>query len=559
MGKNMLQKGTLLQDRFLIEEQIGLGGMGAVYMAVDQKFGSKVAIKETFYSAELAEAFEREARLLNGLHHPVLPHVSDYFSEGDEHLLVMEYIEGEDLSEILKRGETLPFDDVIRWTLELLDALDYLHSQDPPIIHRDIKPNNLKVTSRGNIVLLDFGLAKETSANTLGMNSVFGYSRRYSPLEQIEGTGTDTRSDLFALGATVFHLLTGTPPVDVLARASAIVAGQPDPLRLASDLNPTVPLSFSKIIRSSLELNADKRFLSAPAMKNALEFAVAGDTPVNEAPVSVQPASAPVNMPPPAPVESFAALEAFRDDTDPELVVQNAGPETVEPVPAFDGPREQTVPILEASTDEQPNIPAAEGPNIAAGSAYSAPNVMTPVWAFAANAFRRSPILWAMAILALASIVTYSVYLSTGPATATADNGIQNVAGTGTGDSTGNSPSTEVPLSGAEPAAADAKKVDQKAAVPPRKKDQPSTARSGEQTESEAEPEPDPNADLPERPRVVEERTKSANKKRNRKPPPAEYYQPPASDIEVIMTGEPPPRRDRRPRKPHSGDPDNPD
>jgi serine/threonine protein kinase len=110
------------------------------------------------------------------------------------------------------------------------------------------------------------------------MNSVFGYSRRYSPLEQIEGTGTDTRSDLFALGATVFHLLTGTPPVDVLARASAIVAGQPDPLRLASDLNPTVPLSFSKIIMSSLELNADKRFLSAAAMKNALEFAVAGDT-----------------------------------------------------------------------------------------------------------------------------------------------------------------------------------------------------------------------------------------------------------------------------------------
>jgi serine/threonine protein kinase len=131
MGKNMLKAGTLLQDRFLIEEQIGLGGMGAVYMAVDQKFGSKVAIKETFYSAELAEAFEREARLLNGLHHPVLPHVSDYFSEGDEHFLVMEYIEGEDLSEILKRGETLPFDDVIRWTLELLDALDYLHSQDP--------------------------------------------------------------------------------------------------------------------------------------------------------------------------------------------------------------------------------------------------------------------------------------------------------------------------------------------------------------------------------------------------------------------------------------------
>src|SRR6187549_4011978 len=112
----MLNRGTLLQDRFLIEGRIGVGGMGDVYLATDQKFGSRVAIKETFYeNRELTEAFEREARLLNSLHHPVLPHVSDHFSEGEQSFLVMEYIEGDDLSEILKRGELPLIDDVIRW------------------------------------------------------------------------------------------------------------------------------------------------------------------------------------------------------------------------------------------------------------------------------------------------------------------------------------------------------------------------------------------------------------------------------------------------------------
>jgi serine/threonine protein kinase len=278
MGMRMLENGTILQDRFLIDERIGVGGMGAVYLATDQKFGSRVAVKQTFYdNAELAEAFEREARLLNTLHHPVLPHVSDFFSEGGEMLLVMEYIDGEDLSEVLKRGERPAIDDVVSWTRELLDALDYLHSQEPPIIHRDIKPNNLKRTPRGNIVLLDFGLAKETSGNKLGMRSVFGYSRRYSPLEQIEGAGTDVRSDIFSLGATIFHLLTGEPPIDVLARVSAVVAGRPDPLKLASEMNPEVPPGFAAVSRSALELNPDHRFISAAAMRSATEHAVGTD------------------------------------------------------------------------------------------------------------------------------------------------------------------------------------------------------------------------------------------------------------------------------------------
>ena len=302
----MIEPGTILQDRFLVEEQIGVGGMGAVYRAVDQKFGTSVAIKETFYNdPALAEAFEREARLLNGLHHPLFPHVSDHFVEGNGHFLVMEYIEGEDLSALLKRGERFSVETVVGWTRDLLDGLDHLHSQDPPIIHRDVKPSNLRLTLRGNLVLLDFGMAKETSGDTQGMRSVFGYSRRYSPLEQIEGTGTDVRSDIFSLGATVYHLLSGSPPIDVLARASAIVAGRPDPLQLASELGPEIPNAIAAVIHSALALDPDKRFVSARSMWNSLEAAMSAESSA-AAPVGVA-----ISRPA---VEEFPALEAFEND-----------------------------------------------------------------------------------------------------------------------------------------------------------------------------------------------------------------------------------------------------
>jgi len=314
----MIEIGTLLQNRYLIEKQIGAGGMGAVYLAIDRRFDSYVAIKETFYKHdELGEAFEREARLLNSLLHPVLPHVSDYFTENNGHFLVMQYIEGEDLFEILKRDGAFPVADVLRWLDNLLDALDYLHSHEPPVIHRDIKPQNLKITPRGDIILLDFGLAKLNSADTTGVKSVFGYSRKYSPLEQIQGTGTDARSDIFSLGAATYHLLTGNPPVDVLARAASIVAGNPDPLQLASELNDQIPVHVAELLRTSLALNAAGRFVSAKAMRAALENAVKKDAPENEetlpepiiaAPVPIDGAIISVEE------ENFPALASFAAD-----------------------------------------------------------------------------------------------------------------------------------------------------------------------------------------------------------------------------------------------------
>ena len=279
----MIEIGTLLQDRYLIEKQLGAGGMGAVYLAVDQRFGNRVAIKETFYkNDELGEAFKREARLLNSLHHPVLPHVSDFFTESGGNFLVMQFIEGEDLSEILKRESAFPVADVLRWMDSLLEALDYLHAQEPPIIHHDIKPHNLKLNDRGEIMLLDFGLAKLNSEDNSDEKKVFGFSLKYSPLEQIQGMATDARSDIFSLGATAYHLLTGTPPVDVLTRASEIVAGKPDPLRTANEINSAVSPALANVLNSALALNSAGRFYSAKAMRMALKNAINLDQTANQ-------------------------------------------------------------------------------------------------------------------------------------------------------------------------------------------------------------------------------------------------------------------------------------
>lgn len=273
----MIAPNTLLQNRYLVLNQIGQGGMGAVYIATDQRFGSTVALKETFFDdPNLRKAFEREARLLNHLRHAALPRVSDHFMEDEGQFLVMEYIAGDDLSEKLKeRGGAFPVSEVLNWADQLLDALDYLHTQEPPVIHRDIKPQNLKLTPRNAIVLLDFGLAKGTPMQTkvTATGSVFGYSRHYAPLEQIQGVGTDPRSDIYSLGATLYHLMTGEPPPDALTRATSVLNGQPDPLRPASEVHAQVSPSVAEVIHRAMALNANERPQTAVLMREALREA----------------------------------------------------------------------------------------------------------------------------------------------------------------------------------------------------------------------------------------------------------------------------------------------
>jgi serine/threonine protein kinase len=270
----MLTPETILQGRYRIIRQLGQGGMGAVYEAVDQRLDTTVALKETLFSEErLRKQFEREARLLARLHHPALPRVSDHFSEGDGQFLVMQYIPGDDLSEMMtrKRGP-FPADQVLTWADQLLDALDYLHTQDPQIVHRDIKPQNLKLTSRGQIILLDFGLAKGQAGDISRVTtaaSIFGYTPNYAPLEQIQGLGTDSRSDLYSLAATLYHLLTGVKPPDALTRAAALVNGQPDPLAPASVANPEVAPEVASVLAKAMAQNREQRYASAADMQRA--------------------------------------------------------------------------------------------------------------------------------------------------------------------------------------------------------------------------------------------------------------------------------------------------
>ncbi len=283
----MLEENTLLKDRYRIRHQIGKGGMGTVYIAKDENLGTTVAVKQNFYEEpRLIEAFKREARLLASLRHSALPQVKDYFIDTAGQFLVMEYIGGDDLGTILEKrkhkiapaGEVKPFDvdEVIRWAEQLLDALDYLHRRGEPVIHRDIKPANLKLAERSQIILLDFGLAKgkpEWMTRVTTTGSIHGYTPNYAPLEQIRGLGTDPRSDLYALGATLYHLVTGTPPVDAATRADAILGGEPDALPAASEINPGVPQSISAVLMKAMEVHRNRRPATAADLLNLLRDA----------------------------------------------------------------------------------------------------------------------------------------------------------------------------------------------------------------------------------------------------------------------------------------------
>src|SRR5438132_851489 len=268
----MIEAGQTLQQRFRIDRQIGQGGMGAVYIATDERFGSTVAIKETLCMDDnFRKAIEREARLLNSLKHSALPRVSDHFEEENSQFLVMEYIAGEDVASILDR-EQKPFesDQVLKWADQLLDALDYLHSQDNPVVHRDIKPQNLKITPQGQIILLDFGLAKGNptdASHQTAAKSIFGYSRNYASLEQIQGTGTDPRSDLYSLAATLHHLITGIAPEDALTRAMSVLSQRDDPLVPANVLRPAISAGIAGVLMKAMDLNAGQRPTTAAAMR----------------------------------------------------------------------------------------------------------------------------------------------------------------------------------------------------------------------------------------------------------------------------------------------------
>src|SRR5215213_7449596 len=274
-----LAPNTLLQNRYLIVHLIGKGGMGEVYLAVDQRLGSAIALKRTLHGddVQLGDAFEREARTLARLRHPALPKVSDHFIENGNQFLVMEHISGDDLSKRLTATQKpFPLSWVLFWADQLLDALAYLHSHEPPIIHRDIKPQNLKLTDDNNIVLLDFGLSKNSTGQTMASGSggstgsVVGYTPHYAPMEQIRGTGTNPRSDIYSLSATLYQLLTNVVPPDALSRADFLLSGKTDPIAPINEVNPEIPKSISDVVLKGMSISQDQRFADAREMQRIL-------------------------------------------------------------------------------------------------------------------------------------------------------------------------------------------------------------------------------------------------------------------------------------------------
>ncbi len=251
-----LSPDTLLRDRYRIIRLLGKGGMGAVYLAYDTSLENQVAVKLNHnISAHAAQQFLREAQLLAMLRHPNLPRVSDYFVQADTQFLVMDYIAGEDLSQLLEKQGRLPLEQVLPWVEQLGSALDYMHRQNPPVIHRDIKPGNIKLTAEGEALLVDFGIAKASDASQATATGAVGYTPGYAPPEQYGSGHTGPFSDQYAFAATIYTLLTGQKPVDAVQR----VLGQAV-LTPPATLNPALPRSVCAALEKALNLRPNDRF-----------------------------------------------------------------------------------------------------------------------------------------------------------------------------------------------------------------------------------------------------------------------------------------------------------
>ena len=262
-----MERGSLLNKRYRIVEILGQGGMAAVYRAIDENLGVEVAVKENLFTTEeYARQFRLEATILANLRHPNLPRVTDHFVIEDQgQYLVMDYIEGEDLRQRMDRLGALPEQEVIVIGVALCDALTYMHTRRPMVLHRDIKPGNVRITPHGHIYLVDFGLAKVVQGREATSTGARAMTPGYSPPEQYGTARTDHRSDIYSLGATLFSAMTDALPEDGLARAME----QADLTPLTSH-NPKVSRRVAGVLEKCLEVRPDNRYQTAEELKNDL-------------------------------------------------------------------------------------------------------------------------------------------------------------------------------------------------------------------------------------------------------------------------------------------------
>ena len=304
-----LSPGQTLKERYRIVALLGQGGFGAVYRAWDLNLQEPVAVKESFETDPAAQRqFQLEAKLLFRLVHPNLPRVHDTFAiPGQGIYLVMDYIQGQDLESLLQEagGQPLPQPKVIDWIGQICDALGYLHAQNPPVIHRDLKPANIRITPDGRAMLVDFGIAKvfdETLKTTTGARAL---TAGFAPVEQYGQGKTDARSDLYALGATLYVLLTGQRPLESVQRTLK------DELAPPERLNPALSGALASVTRRAMQIDPEKRFQSAAEFKRALQGA--GQTELVST-IAVQPGASAYSaaalsggtIAPPAPAQTSA-------------------------------------------------------------------------------------------------------------------------------------------------------------------------------------------------------------------------------------------------------------
>jgi eukaryotic-like serine/threonine-protein kinase len=297
-----VNSGQILQNRYRIVKLIGQGGFGAVYRAWDMNLNQPCAVKENLdVSAEAQKQFGQEMGLLRRLHHNSLPRIYDYFFlSGVGQYMVMDFIEGQDLQTMLAQRGCLPEAEVIPWIRQICDALSYMHSQKPAIIHRDIKPANIIVTSEGRAMLVDFGISKVHDPllkTTVGARAV---TPGFSPWEQYGQSGTDNRSDIYALGATLYALLTGQEPPE-----SILLVGGGTSLTPPQRLNPAIAPHVGQAIERALQSRPTDRFASANDLPNALQtppytFTPPPQTQLAQAPAPTARQAAPRQPAPPA-------------------------------------------------------------------------------------------------------------------------------------------------------------------------------------------------------------------------------------------------------------------
>lgn len=261
----MLEIGSLVDGKYKILNKVGQGGMSVVYLAMNEKANKQWAVKEVRKDGVkdfevVRQGLVAETDILKKLNHPNLPSIIDVIDTDESFIIIMDYIQGNSLNKALEEFGAQPQENVIAWAKQLTDVLGYLHSRTPPIIYRDMKPANIMLKPDGNITLIDFGTAREYKEKNLADTTCLG-TVGYAAPEQFGGMGqTDARTDIYCLGATLYHLVTGMNPCE-----------PPYEIKPIRQINPSLSAGLERIILKCTQRDPDDRYQSAAELMFALD------------------------------------------------------------------------------------------------------------------------------------------------------------------------------------------------------------------------------------------------------------------------------------------------